>query len=117
MVADYYGQEDGIERGLMFICLNANIERQFEFVQSEWFNNPTFGGLYDETDPLLGEKAKNYGTTMSIQGEPMRTRVCELRKYVTVAGGGYFFLPSIRALSYVASLKTRNTAVAAAGRG
>ena len=42
------------ERGLHFICLNANIARQFEFVQHTWLNNPKFAGLYDDADPLVG---------------------------------------------------------------
>ena len=41
------------ERGLRFICLNANILRQFEFIQTAWIENPKFDGL-DERDPLLG---------------------------------------------------------------
>ena len=41
------------ERGLRFICLNANISRQFEFIQTAWIENPKFDGL-DERDPLLG---------------------------------------------------------------
>ena len=39
--------------GLRFICLNANILRQFEFIQTAWIENPKFDGL-DERDPLLG---------------------------------------------------------------
>jgi len=40
--------DDGAERGLHFICLNSDIERQFEFVQQTWINSPVFSGLYDE---------------------------------------------------------------------
>ena len=40
--------------GIYFICLAANLSRQFEFVQHTWLNNPTFNGLYDDTDPLTG---------------------------------------------------------------
>jgi deferrochelatase/peroxidase EfeB len=32
--------DDGKERGLHFVCLNANLERQFEFVQQTWINKP-----------------------------------------------------------------------------
>ena len=42
------------ERGLHFMCLNANISRQFEFVQGTWLNSPKFAGLYDDSDPLVG---------------------------------------------------------------
>ena len=48
--------DDGAERGLLFICLNADIARQFEFVQQTWILNRNFATLYDETDPLVGPK-------------------------------------------------------------
>ena len=31
---------DDVDRGLCFICLTANIARQFEFVQESWINDP-----------------------------------------------------------------------------
>jgi deferrochelatase/peroxidase EfeB len=30
---------DAVDRGLMFLCLNTDIRRQFEFVQQTWINN------------------------------------------------------------------------------
>ena len=44
------------ERGLHFICLAANLSRQFEFVQNAWVQSTKFAGLFDETDPLLGSR-------------------------------------------------------------
>jgi hypothetical protein len=41
---------------LYFICLNADLERQFEFVQQTWVDNPVFAGLFFETDPLIGHR-------------------------------------------------------------
>ena len=113
--------EDSIDRGLLFICLNSDIERQFEFVQQTWINNPVFGGLDGEVDPLIGNISKtetpsvnpNPGSNngdaqrdavFTIQADPLRTRVHSLERFVTVKGGAYFFLPSIRALRYLASL-------------
>ena len=32
-------EDDGLERGLMFAFVGANLGRQFEFVQSEWMND------------------------------------------------------------------------------
>ena len=40
--------------GLVFMCLNTDIERQFEFVQQSWVLGPSFHGLPDEIDPLVG---------------------------------------------------------------
>jgi deferrochelatase/peroxidase EfeB len=95
--------DDGIERGLFFICLNSDIERQFEFVQQTWLNNPVFGGLSGEVDPIVGHLVKG-DEIFTEQADPLRRRVHDLRRFVTVKGGAYFFLPGIRALRYIASL-------------
>jgi deferrochelatase/peroxidase EfeB len=95
--------DDGKQRGLHFICLNSDIERQFEFVQQTWVNNPVFGGLYNEVDPLIGNLAKG-DEIFTVQAQVLRTRVHNLSRFVIVKGGAYFFLPSIRALTYLASL-------------
>ena len=95
--------DDGAERGLHFICLNSDIERQFEFVQQTWINNPVFGGLYNEVDPLVGNLAKG-DKLFTVQADPLRRRVQGLSRFVVVRGGSYFFLPSIRALNYLARL-------------
>jgi Dyp-type peroxidase family len=98
--------DDGVNRGLHFICLNSDIERQFEFVQQTWINNPVFGGLNGEVDPLVGyqDKLDKGDAKMTVPADPVRTRVHDIPPFVTVKGGAYFFLPSIRALRYLASL-------------
>jgi len=95
--------EDGTERGLHFICLNSDIERQFELVQQTWINNPTFAGLQHETDPLIGNQ-DNTDKLYTVPDDPLRTRVRNLRGFVTIKGGAYFFLPGLRALRYLGSL-------------
>ena len=50
-------RSDQEERGLHFICLVANLSRQFEFVQNAWIQSTKFAGLSDESDPLLGNRA------------------------------------------------------------
>ena len=91
------------ERGLHFICLNANIARQFEFVQHTWVNSPKFAGLYDDADPLVAP-SQPFGATFTVQSESVRQRVTDLPRFVSVKGGAYFFLPGIAALRYLASL-------------
>lgn len=91
-------KEDGVDRGLLFICLNTDIARQFEFVQQTWLLNPNFATLFDETDPLVGPQG-----TMTIHEQPLR-RIVDVETFVRMAGGDYFFLPSMPALSYLASL-------------
>jgi deferrochelatase/peroxidase EfeB len=39
------GKHSGSKAGLYFIALNANISRQFEFVQNAWIVNSKFNGL------------------------------------------------------------------------
>jgi len=39
------------------MCLNANIERQFEFVQQSWVAGSNFHGLRNEVDPITGQSA------------------------------------------------------------
>jgi len=95
--------DDGQERGLFFMCVNANIRRQFEFIQQTWINNPKFGGLYAERDPLIGAN-DGENSEFTIPGKPSRERLEALPRFVEVRGGEYFFLPSIRALKFLADL-------------
>jgi deferrochelatase/peroxidase EfeB len=91
--------------GLHFICLNANIGRQFEFVQSSWLHSTTFDGLRDENDPLTGNRRTLSGCpadrfTLPTAGG-VRQRINNIPRFTTVRGGAYFFLPGIRALRYI----------------
>src|SRR5262249_10873348 len=52
---------DEAPRGLHFICLNANICRQFEFLQNAWMVSTKFSGLTGESDPLLGGREPKPG--------------------------------------------------------
>ena len=85
------------DRGLMFLCLNADLRRQFEFVQQTWVNSRKFGDLYDEDDPLVGRCS-----SFTVQRPEGHQRVDGLQRFVTVKGGAYFFMPGIRALQCLA---------------
>ena len=89
--------DDGVERGLLFICLNADIARQFEFIQQTWLLNKNFATLYDETDPLVGPKGR-----FTIPEQPLR-RIVDVQTFIQLAGGEYFFLPSLPALHYLSN--------------
>jgi Dyp-type peroxidase family len=93
------------ERGLHFICLNANISRQFEFVQNAWLMNSKFNGMNGETDPLLGNRDPIAGGAATDHFRiPREAGLCSkisgLPQFVKVQGGAYFFLPGLRALRY-----------------
>lgn len=98
--------DDGVERGLYFVALNANLNRQFEFIQQSWLNNCKFAGLSAERDPLAGKEAFDFDDNpvprvFSVQARPVRDRYEALPKFVRVLGGDYFFLPGLRALNYL----------------
>lgn len=103
------GDRRATESGIYFVSLGASIARQFEFVQGAWLMNGKFDGLPDESDPLLGHRAPTPdgrpadGFSMPQPSGPDR-RIEGLPRFVTVRGGAYFFLPSLRALRYIASL-------------
>jgi Dyp-type peroxidase family len=94
------------ESGLHFICLNANITRQFEFLQNAWLNSSKFSGLTGESDPLLGNRVPTPGcpvtTDFTLQNSGgLRRRISGMPQFIKVRGGAYFFLPGIRALRYL----------------
>jgi deferrochelatase/peroxidase EfeB len=98
-------EPDVAPRGLLFMALCANLRRQFEFVHETWLNNPKFGGLTQERDPLVGSgplpESADGRETFSLQEGLVRRR-CSLERFVTVRGGAYLFMPGLRALAYLA---------------
>ena len=93
--------------GCYFICLNANISRQFEFIQNAWLISARFDGMSGEADPLLGNREPmpaghpTDGFTLPQPNGISRT-IAGLPTFITVRGGAYFFLPGLRALRYFA---------------
>lgn len=68
--------------GLLFLCYQASIANQFQFMQSRWANPPHFVRVGTGTDPLVGQAG----------GPP---------PWVVLKGGAYLFAPS---LSFLRSL-------------
>ncbi len=91
------------DEGIYFIAINADLSRQFEFIQQTWINNPTFGGLDNDKDPITGDNEDKGGGEFTIQTHGADRHVKGLMRFVTVKGGGYFFLPGIRALRFLAN--------------
>ena len=98
--------------GINFLCLNANIGRQFEFIQGAWLANAKFGALSGEQDPLLGNRepfptppivAQGHETDgFSRPGVKLQCRYTSgMPQFVAVRGGAYFFLPGLRALEWL----------------
>jgi deferrochelatase/peroxidase EfeB len=99
---------DEAASGLEFVCLNANISRQFEFIQSAWLMSGKFDGLNEEGDPLLGNREAVAGCPVDKFSLPVaggvRQQIQGLPRFTTVRGGAYFFLPGVRALRYLARI-------------
>lgn len=96
--------DDSRERGLQFICFQASIRRQFEFIQQTWGNNEKFAGLYEEKDPLFGDRESTDPGIFTVPAVPVRQRIRGLPRFVQVRGGGYFFMPSRRALKFLSTV-------------
>lgn len=95
------------ERGLHFLCFNADIAQQFEFTQHNWINSAKFEGLlYYSADPIAGAHNPvhpDYTDTFTVQSKPIRKRVTRVPQFVDARGGSYFFMPGIRAIRYLAA--------------
>ena len=103
------------DRGLLFLCYQTDLERQFEFVQSAWINAADFPcreaaaaqesgqPLYpngtagpDGEDPVIAQTPQG-PYAIPTHGNAV-TRLPDLKHFVTMTGGDYFFQPSITAL-------------------
>jgi deferrochelatase/peroxidase EfeB len=90
------------DRGLHFLCFNANIRRQFEFVQQTWINNPKFPHQYDGPDPVVAQPG---GGEFALPGTPARRRISPLETFVKMRGGAYFFMPGLAGLRWLAGTR------------
>ena len=89
-------EDDGVDRGLAALFIQADIERQFEFVQYEWMKGGEFIGLDPrEQDPINAENGD--GSQMSVPGAK-RPFLFDLPTFVSVKGGEYLFVPGLQAL-------------------
>jgi len=103
-------------RGLMFVCYQTSIERQFEYIQKSYANNPDFvtgkerpgggGVVAPGFDPIIGQAARDGARQMD---EPFpnypagsrRTTLAIPDQFVKLTAAAYFFMPSITALRTV----------------
>ena len=91
--------DDGADRGLVFVSFQASISRQFEGVQVQWCNAGNIFGLGHDKDFILGDPQ---GTgKMTIQGEPPFFLTPQ-EVFVRTRGGEYLFVPGMTALAALA---------------
>ena len=93
--------DDGADRGLVFVALQASIERQFEIVQARWLNDGDAFGLGRTPDPVAG--TVTCPARQAFGDRPPRYATA-LRSFVTPRGGEYLFVPGIAGLRALATL-------------
>jgi Dyp-type peroxidase family len=96
--ADRYAG-DGVDRGLIFVCFQASLERQFETIQRLWVMDGDAFCVGDDRDLLLAEEDPE--GKMTIPGDPPRF-LSPYRSFVTTRGGEYLFVPGRSALRLLA---------------
>ena len=90
---------DGEERGLIFVCFNASIARQFELIQRHWLLDGDAFGLGRDQDLLLAPA--DPAGKMTVPGHPPRF-LAPQEQLVTTRGGEYLFVPGMAALQALA---------------
>jgi Dyp-type peroxidase family len=92
------------DRGLLFMCYQANIEKQFEFIQRTWVDNPNFPtNVFNlptakdtGDDPLIGQNRNEPQRWPRKWGDASAGRVkFNFEAAVTLKGGEYFYAPSV----------------------
>jgi len=97
-------EDDGEDRGIIFVFAGAHLKRQFEFVKTQWLNDGIFIGAPLEKDPLVGPNDGSSGFT--IPQRPIRRRLQNLPPFVVTRGGEYCFAPGLTAMRWLAELDT-----------
>jgi Dyp-type peroxidase family len=105
MLPDGVIEDDGVDRGIIFVFAGAHLKRQFEFVKTQWLNDGIFIGAPSESDPLVGPR-HHEPADFTIPQRPIRRRLHDLPPFVVTRGGEYLFAPSLSALLWLAELDT-----------
>ncbi len=103
--------DDGVDRGLLFLAYQVSIAGAFEKITQDWTNqraNPQPDGY----DPIIGQSDEaGRRRTVSIRRSTGLDVPLEIdTEWVFPTGGGYFFAPSIDALTTVLAAQSPKTA-------
>lgn len=91
--------DDG-DRGLLFLCYQTSIERQFKFLNTNWMNNTNKPEAGVGHDLLVGQgsgKDRKRTARLPTPNDP-GGEIATLSHWVIPTGGGFFFSPSVKAL-------------------
>ena len=93
------GGEANDPRGLLFVCFQKNIQKQFEHVQTQWINNANFPSSAGGADPIA---ALTHGGRFHLESKKSAVHI---QNYVKMTGGEYFFSPSLKTLKNIGQHK------------
>lgn len=100
-----YAADPRAERGLLFICYQASITDQFEFIWRQWANANNTPRADAGFDPIIGQSGDHPpGTRVAtfVQGD-QDAKVDIPERLIFSTGGAYLFAPSISAIRDVLS--------------
>lgn len=101
-------RDDG-NHGIVIMMLNADINRQFEFVQQQWINYGNDFKAANDKEILLGNHSadERFASKAVIQVDPTSDQppyfLSKIPRLVETRGGDYFFVPSMTALRLIAN--------------
>ena len=81
-------EDDGADRGIVFVFAGSHLKRQFEFVKTQWLNDGIFIGAPQEQDPLVGRPAGNgyVGTYLLLRIDDRRAGRELIRRLLPAVG-------------------------------
>ncbi len=107
-------EEPETDAGLLFLCFQANLENQFNFMQKAWANERNFIKQDVGADVVIGVEKEENGAAVTETyqwptewGESGQTEA-DFTHWVNMKGGEYFFAPCMSFLKSFAPPPTRN---------
>jgi Dyp-type peroxidase family len=91
--------------GLLFQCCQADLTRQFEFIQ-RWANDPDADRPGSGQDAVIGQPGDMTVSLPTAWADSHRVQI-EVNQFVRMCGGEYFFAPSIQVLKRMRSMRHR----------
>ncbi|WP_445249566.1 RICIN domain-containing protein [Microcoleus sp. OTE_8_concoct_300] len=103
------------DAGLLFMCFQASLTSQFNFMQKAWAKEQNFVKRDVGTDVVIGvEKRDDNGRSLTETykfpkaWESQATTEADFKHWVTMRGGEFFFAPSMSFLKALAPKPRRN---------